>query len=69
MQEKLARLKFDNKSNGKKGKMRMNQNKNILDKRLKDVLSASGTERGKLARYPAVKPELISECGNGGSTE
>ena len=46
----------------------MNQNTNIFDKRLKDVLSASGVERGELARHLGVSVPTVNRWLNGIST-
>ena len=46
----------------------MNQNTNIFDKRLKDVLSASGVERGELARHLGVSIPVVNRWLNGIST-
>ena len=46
----------------------MEQNINIFDKRLKDVLSASGVERGELARHLGVSVPTVNRWLNGIST-
>ena len=46
----------------------MNQANNIFDKRLKDVLSASGVERGELARHLGVSVPTVNRWLNGIST-
>ncbi len=46
----------------------MNQTNNIFDKRLKDVLSASGVERGELARHLGVSVPTVNRWLNGIST-
>ncbi len=46
----------------------MNQKNNIFDKRLKDVLSASGVERGELARHLGVSVPTVNRWLNGIST-
>ena len=46
----------------------MDQNTNIFDKRLKDVLSASGVERGELARHLGVSVPTVNRWLNGIST-
>ncbi len=46
----------------------MNQNNKIFDKRLKDVLSASGVERGELARHLGVSVPTVNRWLNGIST-
>ena len=46
----------------------MNQNTNIFDQRLKDVLSASGVERGELARHLGVSVPTVNRWLNGIST-
>ena len=38
----------------------MNQNTNIFARRLKDVLSASGVERGELARHLGVSVPTVN---------
>ena len=48
--------------------MRMNQNNNSFDRRLKDVLSASGVERGELARHLGVSIPTVNRWLNGIST-
>ena len=46
----------------------MNQTNNLFDKRLKDVLSASGVERGELARHLGVSVPTVNRWLNGIST-
>lgn len=48
--------------------MNMNQNTNIFAQRLKSVLSASGVERGELARHLGVSVPTVSRWLNGIST-
>ena len=46
----------------------MNQNNNIFDRRLKGLLSASGVERGELARHLGVSVPTVNRWLNGIST-
>ena len=46
----------------------MNQNSNIFDRRLKGLLSASGVERGELARHLGVSVPTVNRWLNGIST-
>ena len=46
----------------------MNQNINNFDRRLKSVLSASGVERGELARHLGVSIPVVNRWLNGIST-
>ena len=46
----------------------MNQDKNIFDRRLKEVLSASLVERGELARHLGVSVPTVNRWINGIST-
>lgn len=46
----------------------MNQNSNIFDRRLKGLLSASGVERGELARHLDVSVPTVNRWLNGIST-
>ena len=46
----------------------MNQNNNVFDHRLKSVLSASGVERGELARHLGVSVPTVNRWLNGIST-
>ena len=46
----------------------MNQNNNIFDRRLKAILSASGVERGELARHLGVSVPTVNRWLNGIST-
>ena len=46
----------------------MNQDKNIFDRRLKEVLSASLVERGELARHLGVSVPTVNRWLNGIST-
>ena len=48
--------------------MNMNQNTNIFAQRLKSVLSASGVERGELARHLGVSVPTVNRWLNGIST-
>ena len=48
--------------------MNMNQNTNIFAHRLKSVLSASGVERGELARHLGVSVPTVNRWLNGIST-
>ena len=48
--------------------MNMNQNNNIFDRRLKAILSASGVERGELARHLGVSVPTVNRWLNGIST-
>ena len=48
--------------------MLMNQNTRAFSKRLKDVLSASGMERGELARHLGVSVPTVNRWLNGIST-
>ena len=48
--------------------MNMNQNTNIFAHRLKSVLSASGVERGELARHLGVSVPTVNRWINGIST-
>ena len=48
--------------------MRMNMNNNIFDRRLKAILSASGVERGELARHLGVSVPTVNRWLNGIST-
>lgn len=48
--------------------MNMNQNTNIFAYRLKSVLSASGVERGELARHLGVSVPTVNRWLNGIST-
>ena len=49
-------------------RMNMNQNTNIFAQRLKSVLSASGVERGELARHLGVSVPTVNRWLNGIST-
>ena len=46
----------------------MNQNNNIFDRRLRGLLSASGVERGELARHLGVSVPTVNRWLNGIST-
>ena len=46
----------------------MNQNNNIFDRRLRGLLSASGVERGELARHLDVSVPTVNRWLNGIST-
>jgi transcriptional regulator with XRE-family HTH domain len=46
----------------------MNMNNNIFDRRLKAILSASGVERGELARHLGVSVPTVNRWLNGIST-
>ena len=46
----------------------MNMNNNIFDRRLKAILSASGVERGELARHLGVSMPTVNRWLNGIST-
>lgn len=46
----------------------MNQNSNIFNRRLKGLLSASGVERGELARHLGVSVPTVNRWLNGIST-
>ncbi len=46
----------------------MNQNNNIFDRRLKGLLSASGVDRGELARHLGVSVPTVNRWLNGIST-
>ncbi len=48
--------------------MNMNQNNNIFDRRLRGLLSASGVERGELARHLGVSVPTVNRWLNGIST-
>ena len=48
--------------------MNMNQNTNIFAQRLKSVLSASGVERGELARHLGVSVPTVNRWLNGINT-
>lgn len=48
--------------------MNMNQNNNIFDRRLRGLLSASGVERGELARHLDVSVPTVNRWLNGIST-
>lgn len=48
--------------------MNMNQNDNIFDRRLRGLLSASGVERGELARHLGVSVPTVNRWLNGIST-
>ena len=48
--------------------MNMNHNNNIFDRRLRGLLSASGVERGELARHLGVSVPTVNRWLNGIST-
>ena len=48
--------------------MNMNHNNNIFDRRLRGLLSASGVERGELARHLDVSVPTVNRWLNGIST-